>query len=394
MRAKRILVELEQERLLELLAPVHGSRLKAAMFAVDALLAGGRLSLTALGRSTVGPVAPKHCIKRIDRLLGNRRFHQDFKHFFRAVASVVVARSGRPVVLVDWTKVCGGQHALVAAVAADGRSLPFYLEVHPDSQLGNRKVQGAFLDKLGDLLPAGCKPVIVSDAGFQCPWFEQVQAKGWSFVGRLSSHIHAQPNGQAQWTRVSKLYARAQEHTQDLGKCSLAKTNPLPSIRVLLGKRFVRNTKRPTQKRGFRGRSRGSVRTSERAKQPWVLATNLFDTSTAEVVRIYSMRMQIEESFRDIKNHRFGWSFEDARSRSAGRVAALLVIGMVATVIATGVGRAAEAAKLHHEYQANTVRHRRVLSHFVLGTGLISRGEVGALPGLSTVSLLGNLLKL
>jgi hypothetical protein len=50
---------------------IHSARLKSVFFGVDALLRGGRLSLTVLGRAASGSVSAKHNIKRIDRLLGN-----------------------------------------------------------------------------------------------------------------------------------------------------------------------------------------------------------------------------------------------------------------------------------------------------------------------------------
>ncbi len=47
------------------------------MVATEALLDGNQLSLTQLGRNISGAVAPKHNIKRIDRLLGNPHLHSD-----------------------------------------------------------------------------------------------------------------------------------------------------------------------------------------------------------------------------------------------------------------------------------------------------------------------------
>jgi len=51
---------------------------------------------------------------------------------------------------------------------------------------------------------------------------------------------------------------------------------------------------------------------AEREKEPWLLATSLPVTSTLakKVVKLYSARMQIEESFRDIKSYRFGAGLE------------------------------------------------------------------------------------
>lgn len=85
--------------------------------------------------------------------------------------------------------------------------------------------------------------------------------------------------------------------------------------------------------------------------------------------------MQTEEVFRDTKNHRFGWSFEDARSRSCARLGTLLLLAAMAMLALTLVGRCAEKLGIHRSYQANTVHHTRVLSLFVLGKLIVERGE-------------------
>jgi hypothetical protein len=40
------------------------------------------------------------------------------------------------------------------------------------------------------------------------------------------------------------------------------------------------------------------------------------DLSAKQVIALYALRMQIEETFRDTKNIRFGWSFRHARCKS------------------------------------------------------------------------------
>ena len=85
--------------------------------------------------------------------------------------------------------------------------------------------------------------------------------------------------------------------------------------------------------------------------------------------------MQIEETFRDTKNHRFGWSFEDAHSKSAKRLEVLLLVASLGMLAVTLLGQAAETQGIHMQYQANTIRKRRVLSLFFLGSNLIRRKD-------------------
>ena len=51
---------------------VHSHRLETLMCCLSALLRGRRLTLMGLGRFLPSKAYPKHTIKRVDRLLGNR----------------------------------------------------------------------------------------------------------------------------------------------------------------------------------------------------------------------------------------------------------------------------------------------------------------------------------
>ncbi|MCW8992922.1 MAG: transposase, partial [Gammaproteobacteria bacterium] len=104
-------------------------------------------------------------------------------------------------------------------------------------------------------------------------------------------------------------------------------------------------------------------------REPWLLVTSLPATSklAKKVVSIYSTRMQIEESFRDVKSVRFGIGFELNLSRSAERLQILLLVAMIATFVLWLLGMAARNSQQHLQYQANTVKNRQVLSAIYLG---------------------------
>lgn len=84
-------------------------------------------------------------------------------------------------------------------------------------------------------------------------------------------------------------------------------------------------------------------------------------------------RRKIEETFRDAKNHRFGWSLRHVRCYSTERLSNLLLLTTLAIIAVTLLGFEAERRNLHRGYQA-TVKHR-VLSFFVLGLAVLRRGE-------------------
>jgi hypothetical protein len=83
--------------------------------------------------------------------------------------------------------------------------------------------------------------------------------------------------------------------------------------------------------------------------------------------------MQIEETFRDLKSHRQGFGLRYARCRCARRLEQLLLIGALATLTLWLVGLHAVATNQVRNFQANTVRARRVLSIPFVGQQLLLR---------------------
>jgi hypothetical protein len=69
---------------------VHQQRRKALLRAVRALIRGGALWLSALGRAIDDPLVHKHAIKAIDRVLGNRALHQLRVEIYASLAALLV----------------------------------------------------------------------------------------------------------------------------------------------------------------------------------------------------------------------------------------------------------------------------------------------------------------
>src|SRR3954454_782986 len=81
----------------------HATRAAALVRVVRALLTGGKLSLTHLGRSLSGSAQVKHQIKAVDRLLGNQHLHEERDGIYRAVAQTLLRGHKRPIIIVDWS---------------------------------------------------------------------------------------------------------------------------------------------------------------------------------------------------------------------------------------------------------------------------------------------------
>lgn len=357
MRADGIVCEV----LCEVEREIHRARFGAVCAAVTALIRGGRIGLAALGRA-IGRRSHKHGVKRIDRLLGNEALVAELELIYAAVTRYVLRSVARPVILLDWTESGRDMYSLTAAVPLHGRAVAIYSVTVPRSQYTARRVENAFLEKLRTFLPSNCRPILVGDAGFRAPWMRHVQQMGWDFVARVRGRTLVQRVGGEAWQHW-KLVMPATSTPRSLGTYRIVRQMAVEAQLVLVGRRAPTSAQTRRNARAQRA-ARGN-------REAWLLATSL-SCSAKHVVGIYKARMQIELTFRDLKSHRFGWGFEDARCRSTTRVAVQLMLVAVASLVVMLVGIAAETRGLQKQFQANTIRKRRVLSLVALGRAVIN----------------------
>ena len=339
-----------QKILSPVIARLDARNVRNLFFAVQALLVGRRLTLTELARHFPGAERIHAPLKRFDRLLGNRAVQALRTSCYQA-ALLWLLRLPRPVLIVDWSEVKsdGRWHLLRAAVVARGRTLTVYEEVHPTAESGAPRVEAAFLLRLQSLLPEGIRPILITDAGFRVPWFRAVEALGWHFVGRVRHRAQARflntPH-ENDWIAAKALYVRATARAVLLGDVELTESKRLV-CRLTLVRRRARGRIDLTRY-GQRARSAYSRKIAQREREPWLLATSvsLKELSAAEIVTLYAKRMQIEQSFRDLKSHRYGAAFEDTLTRDPRRLEMLLLIHMLATLAAWLEGLAIVTAAL------------------------------------------------
>lgn len=349
---------------------IHAARMRAVVASVLALLRCGSLCMTTIGRALPGN--PKHGIKRIDRLLSNTKLHREIPRLYAALAATLLRGVERPVLLLDWSKVTDGFHTLTTSVAFEGRSFPLYSEVHPEEKLGDKKVQKRYLKRLAGILPMGCLPILVFDAGFGHEFFKAVtKHKGWHFVSRLRGNRLLCKEGTSEWLSCKDVRDRATSRAVEQGQWQVCKTRRTDHYRLITYR------KKSGKKRSSKSKADSySIRAYKaRAREPWLLATSLSEHRATHIVHLYRQRMQIEENFRDLKNHRFGWSLRHVRSGFASRLNVLLLIAALAMLATLLLGRMAEQRGHHLRYQSNTISNRRVLSFFFLGKLVLQRGD-------------------
>ena len=351
------------------LAWMHTLRRDALNTCVLAAIAGQRLSVTGLGRAIESQAKEKHCIKRADRLLSNVNLYREHCDIYHTFTDIIVGATHRPVILVDWSDLDESkQHFLLrAAIALQGRTLTLYEEVHTLATKEKPKVHKAFLKRLKDMLPPGCCPILVSDAGFRTPWFKAVEQLGWDWVGRIRNrHMIKHPKNSG-WVDCKTYYQYATTTAKYLGRVQMTRNSSIDCELVIYKGKCKGRVKK--NKFGERDCSSHSKKNADREREPWLLASSLKVTSklAKQVVNIYKTRMQTEEGFRDNKSVCYGLGFEINQTKNTNRLQMLLLIASLATFVLWLLGTIAKQSEQHWQYQANTVKDRNVLSVIYLG---------------------------
>jgi hypothetical protein len=152
------------------------------------------------------------------------------------------------------------------------------------------------------------------------------------------------------------------------------RNHPVP-CRLVLIKR-VKQGRHKKGKLGKRVHSNQSLKSARAQREPWLLAVcpKLTHLSAQAVVAVYAQRMQIEESFRDLKSERFGLGFSANRSTQKDRLGVLLLLGCLASFVLRLIGEVGKARQMEFQFQSNTRRSRPVISVISLGLQLVQHG--------------------
>jgi hypothetical protein len=354
---------------------IHAKRLKALLLATRAALHASSHTLSNLARALEGSSAVRHRVKQMDRLLGSRALQHECASVYAAMARYWLHGNDTPLIVVDWSDLNESRSAQMirASVALVGRSLTLYEEVHSMKAATTPEVHKAFLAHLKSMLPSGVQPIVITDAGFRSPWFRAVEALGWHWVGRSRNRDLVREHGTrfAQWRGCKSLYAKATGSALDLGLFDCVRNRPHLHRLILIKKapkgRFMATVN------GARSRSNHSQKQARAQAEPWLLAasTSLAHLSAQAIVAIYTQRMQIEQSFRDTKNARFGLGLANSASRAPERLAVLALIASLAEFVLRLIGQCAINHHLQHDLQLTNRKSRPELSVIRVGMLLV-----------------------
>jgi hypothetical protein len=353
---------------------IYETRLEALLDVASALQRSQNLSLSAMGKYLSGNSVLKHKIKKVDRLEGNKYLHQELNKLYEGLSNFVFKYLSHDIsvpIIVDlcFVKDDRAIQMLSAEVAAKGRSVPIYREVFNEGELADRAER--FLSYLKECLPKDRMIVIIMDAGFYEKWFKTIETYGWYWICRTRTGKTLKLSAETDWIAVKDFIPTIEAKTNIYNEALLTKKHQHP-CRIITTRRNPAGRKQKLR----RGKPTGRVGSNcyrNAAKEPWILATNLPQTFKAtHIILLYSKRMQIEESFRDIRSHQFGLSGRYIRTTCIYRWGVKMLLAAIAQITCWVVGVIGHSQGLQKRYQSNTVKDRKIFSYFTLGQLIIN----------------------
>lgn len=354
----------------------HAARAKSIMACVEGLTQGkSKLTLTSIGRNMITRAKVKNQVKRVDRLLANAKLHAELLDIQKTFYQNYFGKLERAVLLVDWSGCCSkDRHILQASLVFDGRSIPVYRKVYPESECQSQKAHTEFLFALNEIIPMEQKVIIVTDAGFKNTWFSRVLAHGWDFIGRLRGNLKLQFKGEEDWVSLNQIQNNATTSYTYTGYARLGKNAKFPMMVNVYAHKTRKKNRKKVKSKCQRIYPDAEKSFSTSYNEPWVIATSLHGgTDIADfVLGCYKKRMQIEQNFRDDKNERWGFGLRQSFTKNIERLNVLLLISYLAFLFLWLVGITAEKKKLQYDIQANTIKSHRVLSFIYLAKQVIT----------------------
>ena len=360
---------------------IHAKRLQAVMDVATGLQHSRQLSISAIGRNLVSESEVKHRIKKVDRLVGNKHLYSELSRLYEGLSEYIFKYMGQdkfsPIVVdLCFLKDDHDIQMLSAEVATQGRTLPLYREVFEKKQLKGRAK--AFLGKLLRCIPQGREVLVVMDAGFGEDWFEAIESKGWYWLVRARQGKYIKLSEEEEWQGANELFSQIGTRAKSYEKAYMTKQHP--RLCRVITKRGTTMSKRKRPLRLPRNYNAANGNYQRLAKEPWILATNLPASYNAtKVISLYKKRMQIEESFRDIKNRRYGLSGRDIQTRCVYRWSICMLLAAIVQITLWVIGVIAHSQGFQRKFQSNTVKDKKVFSYFYLGQLIIEFNKLSEL---------------
>lgn len=315
---------------------LHFKRRQSLAFAAYGAALGERLGSAWIGRALARARggSPKHGIKQVDRLVGNKELN--VQHCLGGYVGWLVGQRKEIVVSLDWTEYAKSGHSRIAVnlVTTHGRATPLVWKTVRTAGLKGRRggYERQALELLSQSLPGPIKVIVLADRGFaDIDFYEFIYERlNWNFVIRFKSGAFVTTSA-GPFQKAHEWVACNGQITQKEDAYITRRGYLLPGSVVCVKKKDM--------------------------KEPWILATSLH-TYKERVVNLYAKRFTCEEQFRDEKDDRFGAAFGQTKASATQRRDRLLLIHAIATLVLTLLGAAGERIGYDRRLKANTAPRR------------------------------------
>jgi len=280
-----------------------------------------------------GRGVPKHGIKQVDRFMSNKKIKNvDLR---RGIVWFVVGNCKHIDVTMDWTDFDKDDQTMlvISLVLKHGRAIPLvWLNVRKSNLEGNRSLyEKTAAQELRRALPEDVTVTMIADRGFgDTKLFDHLlHIPGFDFIVRFKK---------CYITQSADYSGKVEDGVPRNGRIRVLRDA------LLTGKR--------------RGPHTIVLVKAKKMKDSWCLATSLPTHDGRDIVAAYGRRFECEESFRDLKDWRFGLALKYTNIGDEVRRERLLFAFALAAFLLTLVGTVSERQGLDRLLRANTSKIR------------------------------------
>jgi len=299
---------------------VHAQRLASLTDGVDGVLHAASLGVRAIGQglAVAQGLAPRHAIKQVDRLLSNPKL--SLEQVFGCWVPFVVGERREIFVNFDWTEFADADQCTVVLgmQTAHGRSTPLVWKTVTRSALKEQRNdhEDSLLVVFAAVVPKNVRVTVVADRGFSDSKLYSflTEELGFDYIIRFRGVVYVE--NAAGERRKAKAWLgttgrmRVCRHARVTAQCHL-----VPVVVCVQDKAM---------------------------KEPWCLVSSRQDLKGVEIKGAYGRRFTVEETFRDVKNPRFGLGLKQAVIARNDRRDALFLLAVLAHTLLTLLGKAGQ----------------------------------------------------
>lgn len=315
---------------------LHAKRVMSLSRAMEGVLKSGSLGVTAIGHglAAVQHLDQKHAVKQVDRLLSNKGLNVDA--LAPAWVSYVIGDKTELVINMDWTEFdeCDQSMLVLALQTGRGRSTPLLWRTAVKSELYGKRnaIEDALVERLRELIPREVHVIIVADRGFcDIALYAHLVNLGFDYIIRFRSNIIVEGEDGTRMKAKDWVTAGGQSRALHNAKVT-ASAFEVPTVVVAHDKRM---------------------------KEGWFLASSLKGARASQLKQFYGGRFSIEETFRDIKDMRYGMALSWTRIGRTDRRDRLFLLAVLAHALLTLLGQACESLGMDRMLKVNTSKKRQ-----------------------------------